>query len=70
MNEGMVIAALRKHAKQRREIIDTALHRDMKFENFIKLRGEDDECKKLEMAIEEAMAKASAADLDSETPEN
>jgi hypothetical protein len=65
-NPTLVLTALLKHMKARREAINTAFPKHLKKKAYAKLVGEHSELERLETVMEDAFTRANAADQSTE----
>lgn len=62
MSEGRIVAALRKHVKARRDIIDARWPKHLTPLDYTKLVGQHEELTLIETVMREAVRKSNAAD--------
>lgn len=68
-NPHVVIAALLKHVKQRRDVINTSFPKHLSKKGYAKLVGQHEELQNLETLLDDAIARANAADQSHEEDE-
>lgn len=66
MNAELVVAAVRKHAAERRVAINNAWPKHLTRKGYIKLVGEHAELERLETVLQDAIKRANAADSEPE----